>query len=361
VNGRGNLAVVAVIVALLLVPLGGFGLMLALGAVLAGAAGAAGVETASVLIAPTPVNPSANQQLGKEMAAAAPYRWTGTQWTDLNLLWERESGWNNLIANPSSGAFGIAQALGHGETGTNGAGATGASGYVNPLSTITNLVPHRIDQGVDFLGSGPVLALGDGVVIETDGPGWPGGPFMTYRLIDGPDNGKVVYVAENISPLVTRGQQVTAGQPIATMYDGSDGIETGWADDTGTKPESQLPAAGSISGANLPSSHGGTAIGMDFEHLLISLGVPKASNFSLPTGGKNPKGYGDTACAGAIDPTVYYPGGSFRYNVCVNEYPTVFANAGNAVQQIAWGLNYILMRYGSPSAAWAHEIAKGWY
>lgn len=34
---------------------------------------------------------------------------------------------------------------------------------------------------------------------------------------------------------------------------------------------------------------------------------------------------------------------------------------GNAAQQIAWGLSYIKGRYGSPAAAWAHEVAFNWY
>jgi hypothetical protein len=29
--------------------------------------------------------------------------------------------------------------------------------------------------------------------------------------------------------------------------------------------------------------------------------------------------------------------------------------------QILWGLRYIKGRYGSPAAAWAHELATGWY
>jgi SLT domain-containing protein len=33
------------------------------------------------------------------------------QWGDLVKLWTRESDWNNLATNPSSGAYGIAQAL----------------------------------------------------------------------------------------------------------------------------------------------------------------------------------------------------------------------------------------------------------
>ena len=33
----------------------------------------------------------------------------------------------------------------------------------------------------------------------------------------------------------------------------------------------------------------------------------------------------------------------------------------NAAAQILWGLTYIKQRYGSPSAAWAHEVANNWY
>jgi hypothetical protein len=47
--------------------------------------------------------------LGKAMAAAMG--WTGAQWTALNQLWTRESGWNKSARNPSSCAYGIPQAL----------------------------------------------------------------------------------------------------------------------------------------------------------------------------------------------------------------------------------------------------------
>jgi len=33
----------------------------------------------------------------------------------------------------------------------------------------------------------------------------------------------------------------------------------------------------------------------------------------------------------------------------------------SARTQIRWGMRYIKSRYGSPSAAWAHECATGWY
>jgi len=39
------------------------------------------------------------------------YGWGQDQWSCLNSLWQRESGWNPQARNPSSGAFGIPQAL----------------------------------------------------------------------------------------------------------------------------------------------------------------------------------------------------------------------------------------------------------
>lgn len=57
-----------------------------------------------------------NQATGQLVAAA--YGWAPTQnngeWLSLVKLWNQESGWNNQAMNPSSGAYGIAQALGHG-------------------------------------------------------------------------------------------------------------------------------------------------------------------------------------------------------------------------------------------------------
>lgn len=48
------------------------------------------------------------------------FGWSAGQLGPLISLWNQESGWNPLAMNPSSGAFGIAQALGHGLPGTAG-------------------------------------------------------------------------------------------------------------------------------------------------------------------------------------------------------------------------------------------------
>jgi len=60
---------------------------------------------------PKSTSDQANQKLGQQMAAAAPYNWTGAQWTALNNIVMAESGWDSTIVNQSSGAYGIPQAL----------------------------------------------------------------------------------------------------------------------------------------------------------------------------------------------------------------------------------------------------------
>lgn len=58
-------------------------------------------------------------QLGYQMAARAPFSWSGTQDRCLNWLWTRESGWRTSATNSQSGAYGIPQSL-HGTAGGQG-------------------------------------------------------------------------------------------------------------------------------------------------------------------------------------------------------------------------------------------------
>jgi len=77
---------------------------------------ASGGHRGPVLVpaAAVPASVAGNVALGERMAAARG--WTGVQWRCLYALWSRESGWSNTAENSSSGAYGIAQALGHGPT-----------------------------------------------------------------------------------------------------------------------------------------------------------------------------------------------------------------------------------------------------
>jgi murein DD-endopeptidase MepM/ murein hydrolase activator NlpD len=101
--------------------------------------------------------------------------------------------------------------------------------YVNPFVSATQ---GRIDQGVDFTGAGPILAIGDAQILATGAPGWPEGGGVLYRLLDGPQAGQVIFVYEGVRATVRAGQQVSAGQQIAGFVDGGS-IELGFADANG--------------------------------------------------------------------------------------------------------------------------------
>jgi hypothetical protein len=166
---------------------------------------------------------------------------------------------------------------------------TPTAAYQNPLRAVSDLVLERIDMGVDFGGAGPVYALGDGVITNAtaDSSGWPGGGWITYQLTDGPDAGLMVYVAEDVTPAVQVGQKVTSSTVIANMFNGGDGIETGWATSDGSTAESQMAAAGGI-GGNGPFP---TMVGLSFEAVLEGVGVPAAPNAGQAGSGLLPAGY----------------------------------------------------------------------
>ena len=147
--------------------------------------------------------------------------------------------------------------------------------YLNPLRDVEFLSAERVDEGVDFNGSGPVYALGNAIVTSATAVagGWPGGGWITYQLTDGPGAGLVVYVAEDITPTVQVGERVTPSTVVGDMFEGGDGIEMGWAALNGLA-QSQLTEAAATSGAySFP-----TTAGLNFDNLLVSLGVPSAPN-----------------------------------------------------------------------------------
>src|SRR5215475_8671640 len=124
-----------------------------------------------------------------------------------------------------------------------GKGAQIGIPYRNPFRAVKNLRPERIDMGVDYAGTGPVYALGEGVITSArTGTGWgppagaaPGG-FIGERLTSGPLKGRYVYVAEGIQPApgLRPGQHVTGQTVIGTMVPSATGIETGLAAAPGT-------------------------------------------------------------------------------------------------------------------------------
>lgn len=167
--------------------------------------------------------------------------------------------------------------------------ATTGHPYLSPMREVSGLIPERVDMGADFSGTGPVYAIGAGVVTEAmmTNSGWPGGGWITYQLTDGPAVGEVVFLAEDVVPTVQVGQKVTPQTEIGHMTGGGDGIETGWAMLDSASSESEMPEAGGIDGGGpFP-----TAIGINFDNLLRALGVPAAPNYGPPLSGLVPPRY----------------------------------------------------------------------
>jgi Peptidase family M23 len=175
------------------------------------------------------------------------------------------------------------------EKGEELAGLTGTknlSGYTNPFGQIKNLTPLRVDMGVDYGGQGPIVAMADATVFFVGGAGWPGGGFVGLTLNSGPFAGKQIYHAENITVEVKQGQNVKAGQRIATMHSAEPHTESGWASGSG---EGTLAASLGQQAKTGDAGSVTTAAGASFNKLLIELGCPSgktqgAISGTMPTG-----------------------------------------------------------------------------
>lgn len=140
--------------------------------------------------------------------------------------------------------------------------------YKNPLRGIGGLTPQRIDQGVDYGGSGPIYALGNGIITSTTNSGWPGGAFIAYRLTDGPYKGRYVYAAENITPMVHIGQKVGVNTVIGHLNPGEPDLETGWA-----APPGSGASMATATGQWQKDPNHSTGYGVNFDDLLKALGA----------------------------------------------------------------------------------------
>lgn len=183
---------------------------------------------------------------------------------------------------PSSGCSGG----GSGGSGGGGGSGSGAPGTCqNPFRDIKNLVPKRVDQGVDYAGDGPVYAICPGKILNLTNSGWPNGGYIGEQLTGGPYAGLVTYMAEDCPATVTIGQQVDSTTQICTMHTpSSSNIETGWSAPAGT-------------GDPLAKFYGGsgkyvTTAGVSYNKFLVSLGTPSGTgNLASPIGSPLPATY----------------------------------------------------------------------
>jgi hypothetical protein len=152
--------------------------------------------------------------------------------------------------------------------------ARASGAYANPLAR-ARVKAERIDQGVDYAGTGTLIAIGEAKVtkVATVNTGWPGS-FVEYRLLHGPDAGCFVYYAEGVEPAakLRAGDTVHAGQPVATIISGWEtGMEIGWGAGTNTKTLAMQNGKWSAKDDddNKPSN-----AGRSFSALIVALGGP---------------------------------------------------------------------------------------
>jgi hypothetical protein len=164
------------------------------------------------------------------------------------------------------------RARGYGSGAVDAAACDGGS-YVAPLPAGVAFANARTDMGVDLEtgtpGIGrPLLAIGAAQVLAIKPMGAFGPTWVSYRLLDGPLRGRVIFIGHSGPPLVTVGQRVAAGAPLIAIHGGSYGgppghLEIGWA-----LPDGSAPAA-----ASHYSEGQVTAEGRSFRRFLARLGM----------------------------------------------------------------------------------------
>jgi hypothetical protein len=108
-----------------------------------------------------------------------------------------------------------------------------SAGYLNPLHYVS--VWGRTDQGIDAtmpVGA-PILAPCRVKILAIIPDWYAGQPLVYYELLEGPDAGKIQYVAEQITNIATPGSYLQQGQPIARYAPSGTAIEFGWSTTNG--------------------------------------------------------------------------------------------------------------------------------
>lgn len=201
--------------------------------------------------------------------------------------------WDAAIRAYSGGGYGLAEVyakaasnpLSVSETSTN---VTNVTQYANPLLGC-KVTPGRIDQGVDFHGTGRLKAIADCKIhfVRAPATGWPGN-FIEYQITaPGPLNDAYIYYAEGITPIVYEGQTVKAGFGIGDMMPGwGAGIEMGLSSGSDLIVTWSYEHDGPYRGDTASGSYA-TEAGIWFNQLLHQLGAP-TGNVDGPIYGANP-------------------------------------------------------------------------
>jgi len=101
--------------------------------------------------------------------------------------------------------------------------------YIDPLQYVSRW--ERTDQGVDAsmpVGA-PILAPCRIKILAIIPDWYAGQPLVYWELLDGPDAGRLQYVAEQITGIAPPGSYLQQGQVIARFSSSGTGIEFGWS------------------------------------------------------------------------------------------------------------------------------------
>jgi hypothetical protein len=101
--------------------------------------------------------------------------------------------------------------------------------YIDPLRYVR--VWERTDQGVDASMpiSAPILAPCTVKILAIIPDWYAGQPLVYFELLNGPDAGRVQYVAEQITDIAPAGSILQQGQAIARYAASGTDIEYGWS------------------------------------------------------------------------------------------------------------------------------------
>ncbi len=162
-------------------------------------------------------------------------------------------------------------------TGGSAATPTGTTGgsFFNPLEH-ASVTAERIDQGVDYAGTGYLVAIADGeVTLSTaDDPGWEHGGYVQYKVTQGGFlEGAYIYYAEGVDPVVTTGEKIRGGARIANCrVPMPTGMELGFA--AGSADESYFAYHDGGWTAAVDAANSATRPGIAFSNLVKALGGP---------------------------------------------------------------------------------------
>jgi hypothetical protein len=195
---------------------------------------------------------------------------------------------------------------------------------------------------VDLKPGEPIVAIGNSRVVGIMPNWYAGQPYVALQLLDGPMKGHNYYIAEQITPAVSVGQVLRAGEPIAHYASSGTGIEMGWA---GSNWQQTLAQAEGNTG---DATHNNAPAGVSFSNFLHSL------TNRAPAGSSSAPGNAASVASGTSPPP---PGAGAGTAAPGQPQPVAPAGVGPVQPQTAAPTPAPAV--GTPAAAGATPAAAG--